>query len=322
MDVYGTLDGGVGGVGIHDVEEAVDGFVAADAEERGAEDALGFGVDQDLHEAEAFAFFEGAVDAGHGAGGDEDWLARFACVGFRYADAGEGWVAVHGVAGYAVGDSSGVVVEEVCGDDFEVVVGGVSEGAAAVAVAEGVDAGDVGAELIVNEDVAVFVCGDASTVEAEVLRVGGAPDGEEDVGAGDGRVVGFGAGGAGLDTQWMRGEVDAFGVEVDGDAFGFEDAEDAGGDVFVFVGGEARAFLDDGDLGAEAAVHLGELDADVAAADDEEVLGEDVEGEEGGVGEVGDGVDAGEIGDGGSAAYVEEDLVGGEGVVVDLHGGG
>ena len=72
MDVYGSGDVGVGGLGVHGVEKAVDGFVAAYAQERGSKDLFGFGVYEGFHEAEAFAFFEGAVDAGHGAGGDED----------------------------------------------------------------------------------------------------------------------------------------------------------------------------------------------------------------------------------------------------------
>ena len=65
-----------------------------------------------------------------------------------------------------------IVVEEVGGDDLEVVVGGVGEGAVAVAVADGPDAGDVGAELVVDGDVAVVVGDDAGFVEAEVVGVG------------------------------------------------------------------------------------------------------------------------------------------------------
>ena len=80
----------------------------------------------------------------------------------------------------------GFVVEQVGGYDFEIVVGGVSEGSAAVAVAHRVDAGDVGAELVVYGDVAALVCGDAGFIEAEVVGVGGAAHGEQDVGAMDG----------------------------------------------------------------------------------------------------------------------------------------
>ena len=83
-----------------------------------------------------------------------------------------------------------------------------------------------------------------------------------------------------------------------------------------------RHLFDDGDFAAEAAIHLSELDADVAAADDDEMLGQEVDLEHGGVVEVLDLVDAGEIGGGGAAAYVEEDLRGFEEIVADADRGG
>ena len=116
-----------------------------------------------------------------GRSADEGGLAGFADLGFGQADAAEGRVGVEGVAGDAVGDAAGIVVEEVGGDDFEVVVGGVGEGAAAVAVADGPDAGDVGAELVVDGDEAAVVVGDAGLFEAEIVGVGAAAYGEEDV---------------------------------------------------------------------------------------------------------------------------------------------
>ena len=67
MDVHGALDVGVGGVRVHGVEDAVDGFVASGAEDVGAEDLFGGGVDEDLDEAFCLAFFDGAADPGHGA---------------------------------------------------------------------------------------------------------------------------------------------------------------------------------------------------------------------------------------------------------------
>ncbi len=75
MDVHGSLEGGVGRAGVHDVEDAVDGFVSANSEDGGAEDFFGFGVGQDLHEALGLAFFDGAADLGHRARADEGGLA-------------------------------------------------------------------------------------------------------------------------------------------------------------------------------------------------------------------------------------------------------
>ncbi len=108
--------------------------------------------------------------------------------GFGEADSTKGWVGVEAITGDAVGDAArGLIgndgVEEIGGDDFEVVVGGVGEGATAVAVAERPDAGDTGTELVVDDDVAVLVVGDAGFFEAEVVGVGTATDCEENVGA-------------------------------------------------------------------------------------------------------------------------------------------
>ena len=59
-----------------------------------------------------------------------------------------------------------------------------------------------------------------------------------------------------------------------------EDAAHGLGDVGVLAADQPRPLLDHRDLGAEAAEGLGELEADVAAADHDEVAGQRVEGEE------------------------------------------
>ncbi len=216
------------------------------------------------------------------------------------------------MGGDAVADAAGIVIEEVGGDDFEVVVGGVGEGAFAVAVTHGPDAGDAGAELVVDVDVAAFVGGDAGFVEAEVAGVGLAAYGEQDMGS---VVLWISGVAVDVDEDAVRRgfEGDALGVEADVDAFGFEDLFDGRGYVFVFMRDEARAFFDDGDFAAEAAEDLGEFEADVAAADDDQMRGEFFEVEDGGVDEIGDLVDAGHVGHDGAAADVDEDAIGAEG---------
>jgi hypothetical protein len=73
---------GVRGFRAHHVENAMDGFVAAGSENRSAEDALGFGVDHDLHEALRFAFLDRAADAGHGALSDQCTPSALAHIAF------------------------------------------------------------------------------------------------------------------------------------------------------------------------------------------------------------------------------------------------
>ncbi len=58
---------------------------------------------------------------------------------------------------------------------------------------------------------------------------------------------------------------------------------------------------------------------DVAAAYDDEMAREGVEFEHGGIGKDVDLIEAGHIGDVGASAYIEEDAIGGEEVIVDAN---
>ena len=75
-------------------------------------------------------------------------------------------------------------LEQVRRDDLEVVVGGVGEGAPAVAVAQREDARDVGAQLAVDLDVAALVGLDPGRIEAEVVGVGAPPGRDQKMRAG------------------------------------------------------------------------------------------------------------------------------------------
>src|SRR5690242_10846633 len=79
---------------------------------------------------------------------------------------------------------------------------------------------------------------------------------------------------------------------------------------------EARSFFYDGDLAAEAPVHLAEFEADVAAADDEQVRRQEIHVHHAAVGEVRDLVEAGHVGDDGPSADIDVDARGGENLVV------
>ena len=74
--------------------------------------------------------------------------------------------------------------------------------------------------------------------------------------------------------------------------------------------GQPGTLLDDGDVGPEAPVHLGELQRDVAAADDDQMLGHGVEFQDADVGQVVDVGQSRDVGHDGPAADVEEDALG------------
>ena len=83
---------------------------------------------------------------------------------------------------------------------------------------------------------------------------------------------------------------------------------------------QPRRLLDDGDLGAEAPEHLRELEADVAAADDDEMPGHAIERQHRGVGEKRHVVNAGHVGNERATADVDEDPRRGQLLVADTNG--
>ncbi len=123
-----------------------------------------------------------------------------------------------------------------------------------------------------------------------------------------------------FETAAALGEANVAGVDDHVDAFGLQDLLDGGRDILVLAGRQPRPLLDDRHVSAEPAVHLRELQCDVAAADDDQMLWHSVEFEDADIRHV---VDVGEprhIGRHRPAADVEEDLVRLEYAVVHADG--
>jgi hypothetical protein len=149
----------------------VNDLVAPGPEQRGTEDLLAVDVGQDLHEPSRFAFFDGTADAGHRARRNQGRLAAALHLGLRHSRPAERRIDIERVGRNAVADPARPAIEEVCRDDLEIIVGGVSEGAFAVAVAERPHSRHVRAQLIADYDVASLVPGDTGRVEAEIVGV-------------------------------------------------------------------------------------------------------------------------------------------------------
>ena len=185
MDVHGAADRGVRQPGRHHVDDAVDGFVGLDAEQRGADDLLRLRVDQHLHEALRLATLARAAHARHRPRGLEHRAPRRACLVFRHARARKWRIGEQRIDRKAVGDAPRVPIEQVGGDDFVVVVGRVRERAAAVDIAQRPDAGYAGGQPVVDLDEAPGIGDDAGAIKSQVVGVGDAPDREQQMRAGD-----------------------------------------------------------------------------------------------------------------------------------------
>src|SRR6185436_9159340 len=116
-------------------------------------------------------------------------------------------------------------------------------------------------------------------------------------------------------------QADALCTRADRDPLGLEDLADRLRHVLVLARDEARRHLDDRHARAEAPEHLGELEADVAPADHDQVLRHEVDVHQRLVGEVGDFVDPFQLRHQRPAADVEEDFFGLKDVPVDLNRG-
>ncbi len=229
------------------------------------------GGDDGLHEAARLGDGVRAHDRGDGQGGGADGDALPRRLALAQADAGELGVGEHAV-GHEAALRAAAAAREIVADDAEIVEGGVGELRAAGALADGPDIGGRGLQAVVDIDKTAVVEGDAGRIEADAGGVGRAADGDQDVGGlerllpgGGVQAQGDALAGFSLDAGEPRSSMDL-------EALVLQHLLERGGDVLVLAGGEAGARLQDGDAGAEAALRLGQLEADIAAAQDDEML--------------------------------------------------
>ena len=140
-------------------------------------------------------------------------------------------------------------------------------------VADGVDAGDIGAQMRVDDNAAAIVPLDAGRVETEAVGKRHAPDRHQ-------HAVGFDRlrrpAGCGLDLHLERfaGGVDAGDLrcELEGDALLLQHPVELPRHLAVDAGQDVIEKFDDHHLGAEPPPHRAELEPDDAGADDEQLL--------------------------------------------------
>ena len=196
--------------------------------------------------------------------------------GLGQADPAERRIDVERVNGNAVADFARGAVEQVRGCDLEIIVGGVGESAAAVAIAERPDVRDAGLQRFVDDDIAVRVDLDACGFEPEIVGVRTTSDREQHMRA---HHLGFAGRAIDADRDLLaaRLELDAFGLKPNFYAFGLEDFADRVRDFLVLARNEPRRLFHHRDFGSQPPKHLRELKADVASANDNKAPGQGVE---------------------------------------------
>ncbi len=141
MDGHGALKHVVRHAGVHHVDHAVNGFVAAGAEDGGAENlSRGPASTTTFMKPCVSSFSTARLDAAHRPRRDQQRPSGRARLRLGDADPAERRIDVQRVGWYPLPQLPVLAVEQVGGNDLEVVVRRVREGAAAVAVAERPDA--------------------------------------------------------------------------------------------------------------------------------------------------------------------------------------
>jgi len=172
-------------------------------------------------------------------------------------------------------ENADVIIQQVGGYDFIVVIGGVREGTVSIAVSQGPDPWNTGSELVIDLDVASFVHFETSLLETEIIRVGLPPGRQQQVRSFH-PVVFI------LTVQTNNNPIRAL---LNGNALGvqthvyflvLEDFPDGLRHIFVVAANQARPHLHDRDPAAKALVHLAELEANIAPSDDDQMLGQKV----------------------------------------------
>src|SRR5262245_33408049 len=133
-----------------------------------------------------------------------------------------------------------------------------SEGSAPVAITERINTGHVGAKLIINLDVTALIDFNPGLFDTEVAGVRHATDCEERMRADDSLIA---AAAINLHGHFVAAFVkaDAFSTQTDLNAFTFDNFFNVLLNVFLFTLTQSRSSLYNGDLTAEAAIHLSKL---------------------------------------------------------------
>src|SRR5436189_2430195 len=139
-----------------------------------------------------------------------------------------------------------------------------SEGSASVAITQRINAGHIGAKLIINLDVTALIDLNPGLFQTEVVGVRHATDCEKRMRADDSLIA---AAAINLHGHFVAAffKGDAFSTQTDLDTFAFENCFDVFGNVFVFTLNQSRPPLHHRHLTAEAPIHLSKLYPHVAA---------------------------------------------------------
>src|SRR6266566_8906345 len=276
MNVNGSLEKRVRKSGEHQRAEDLDQFPALGRQYRRAEDAVVRGVHDNLHQARSLVAFDSSRHGAHGHLADLEAVAFLPRFLLSHSHATELGIGENRIGHEPVLSAQVLAFDQVPIDDLEVVVGDVSEGGAALHVAQGPDARDVRLQAAIDLDETTLLGLNSGLVQVQLVGVGLSSGSDKQVRAGD---LGWTIAPVDRETyspvftfrHWLL-DTGCLRVQQETNAFGFQGLLQFGGDVCVLAGKNLTAVVDDCNLAAKAPEHLAKLQADVTPAQHEQVF--------------------------------------------------
>src|SRR5215470_2341980 len=152
-----------------------------------------------------------------------------------------------------------------------------SKSAFAITVAKRPDAGNAGAQLIVHLDIARLIGFNARFVECQIPGVWHSPNRKQEMRSCY-LLACFDAVQADSDLLSFFVRCYAFRIQANLDALFFQYFLYRLRNIFILTSDESRAHLYNGYFGSKAAIHLAELETDVAAADHNQMFWQKIHG--------------------------------------------
>ncbi len=151
----------------------------------------------------------------------------------------------------------------------------------------------------------------------KVVGIRSATRGDEKVRAGE-LLLAAGSLGSEADSSGMRFNAGGAGFKPELDSFSFKRLLQFGYDVLIFGTKQALTGVNDRDAAAKPAEHLAEFEADVSAAEDQQMLGNFLQFHHGDIGEIRNRVNPSERGDARTRPGIDENFLAFESLAVDL----
>src|SRR4029077_4692012 len=185
------------------------------------------------------------------------------------------------------------------------------------AVAQGPNVGHAGAQLVVDLDVATRIRNDTGMFAAKIVGVWSPAYRQQQMRAVDlrPRPRSFNRH---RNASTLLFHADSLAVDADVDVFRLENIGYGTRDILILARDEARRGLDHCYVASEAAVELGKFEADIAAAEHDQVRGQKIDVHHRAVGQVGNFVEPRDRWNYGAPTDIDEDLIGPEHLIGDL----